>query len=573
MLHTRARPMIVLDNVTKRFGPKILFENVSLQFDPGKRYGVTGANGAGKSTLMEMLSGPGRVGRRAASTIPGSLRLGVPRAEPLRLRRAAHPRHRHGRQGRAVGRDGREGEAARRRGRRRRRPAPGRARGDHRRARRLLGRERGGRAAGRPRHPHREARSSPCAPRTAATSCASSRQGALRPARRDAPRRAHRPPGPRVASTGSSASWSTSSRGRSSSSRTTGTSSTRWRRTSPTSTTGPSPSTRATTPSSWPPSTRTSSGPTRWRRTPRRRSASCRTSCSASARTPPRASRRRAASSRSRSSRRWSRPRAPSARASCGRTCASTWPSPAGATSLRVDGARKAFGDKVVLDGVNLHVNRGDRIAVHRAAAASASRRCSSCCVGAYKDLDDETKPYALAPDAGEVRWGNDASVGYFAQDHHEALDRTAQGHDALRVALPLRHAPPAGGDPRHPRAPALQRRGGPQADRGPLGRRGRAPAARQDGPRAVTTCSCSTSPPTTSTSSRSRGCSRACSSSRARCSSSATTTTSWPRLATRIVELHRPRRRRRGRGLRGRRVQRRPTRSSSSASGERASA
>ena len=57
MLDTRGLPMIVLDKVTKRFGPKILFENVSIQFDPGKRYGVAGANGAGKSTLLEMLSG------------------------------------------------------------------------------------------------------------------------------------------------------------------------------------------------------------------------------------------------------------------------------------------------------------------------------------------------------------------------------------------------------------------------------------------------------------------------------------------------------------------------------------
>ena len=48
--------MIVLDKVTKRFGPKILFENVSMQFDPGKRYGLVGANGAGKSTLLKVLS-------------------------------------------------------------------------------------------------------------------------------------------------------------------------------------------------------------------------------------------------------------------------------------------------------------------------------------------------------------------------------------------------------------------------------------------------------------------------------------------------------------------------------------
>ena len=68
--------MIVLDKVTKRFGPKILFENVSMQFDPGKRYGLTGANGAGKSTLLKMLGGDEDTDQ-GSITIPGNLRLGV----------------------------------------------------------------------------------------------------------------------------------------------------------------------------------------------------------------------------------------------------------------------------------------------------------------------------------------------------------------------------------------------------------------------------------------------------------------------------------------------------------------
>ncbi len=68
--------MIILDKVTKRFGPKILFENVSMQFDPAKRYGLTGANGAGKSTLLKMLSGTEDTDTGAIE-IPGSLRLGV----------------------------------------------------------------------------------------------------------------------------------------------------------------------------------------------------------------------------------------------------------------------------------------------------------------------------------------------------------------------------------------------------------------------------------------------------------------------------------------------------------------
>ena len=68
--------MIVLDKVTKRFGPKILFENVSMQFDPGKRYGLTGANGAGKSTLLKMLEGNEDTDTGEIK-IPGNLRLGV----------------------------------------------------------------------------------------------------------------------------------------------------------------------------------------------------------------------------------------------------------------------------------------------------------------------------------------------------------------------------------------------------------------------------------------------------------------------------------------------------------------
>jgi len=40
-----------------RYGAKILFEDVSTAFTPGKRYGLTGPNGAGKTTFMNLLSG------------------------------------------------------------------------------------------------------------------------------------------------------------------------------------------------------------------------------------------------------------------------------------------------------------------------------------------------------------------------------------------------------------------------------------------------------------------------------------------------------------------------------------
>ena len=68
--------VILLDNVTKRFGPKILFEGVTMQFDPGKRYGLVGANGAGKSTLIKMLGGDEDTDGGSIS-MPGNARLGV----------------------------------------------------------------------------------------------------------------------------------------------------------------------------------------------------------------------------------------------------------------------------------------------------------------------------------------------------------------------------------------------------------------------------------------------------------------------------------------------------------------
>jgi ATPase subunit of ABC transporter with duplicated ATPase domains len=52
-----ARTMLSVSNVSMRYGAKILFDEVSTAFTPGKRYGLTGPNGSGKSTFMKLLSG------------------------------------------------------------------------------------------------------------------------------------------------------------------------------------------------------------------------------------------------------------------------------------------------------------------------------------------------------------------------------------------------------------------------------------------------------------------------------------------------------------------------------------
>lgn len=49
--------MIIVNEVSKGYGTRVLFDNVSVKFSPGYRYGLTGPNGAGKSTFMKILSG------------------------------------------------------------------------------------------------------------------------------------------------------------------------------------------------------------------------------------------------------------------------------------------------------------------------------------------------------------------------------------------------------------------------------------------------------------------------------------------------------------------------------------
>ncbi|MEE8524322.1 MAG: ATP-binding cassette domain-containing protein, partial [Thermoanaerobaculia bacterium] len=48
---------IAVSNLAKSFGHQTLFEGVSIQFNPGNRYGLVGANGSGKSTFLRILTG------------------------------------------------------------------------------------------------------------------------------------------------------------------------------------------------------------------------------------------------------------------------------------------------------------------------------------------------------------------------------------------------------------------------------------------------------------------------------------------------------------------------------------
>ncbi len=70
--------MISTQNVSMRYGSKLLFDDVTTTFSAGRRYGLTGPNGAGKSTFLKLLTGelPPQKG-----TVSRPARLGVLRQD------------------------------------------------------------------------------------------------------------------------------------------------------------------------------------------------------------------------------------------------------------------------------------------------------------------------------------------------------------------------------------------------------------------------------------------------------------------------------------------------------------
>ncbi len=85
---------------------------------------------------------------------------------------------------------------------------------------------------------------------------------------------------------------------------------------------------------------------------------------------------------------------------------------PSGKEVLRLKGIRKSFGDNEVLPGVDLQVDRGDRLVILGPN-------------GIGKSTLLKVAMGELAPDAGKVEWGFETRPGYFAQDHHESLEDT----------------------------------------------------------------------------------------------------------------------------------------------------
>ena len=74
---------LTLENVTKSYGEKVLFQNISLHLDKGQKIGLIAKNGTGKTTLMRVIAGKeGSEGEQAKILLRKDIRIGWLDQEP-----------------------------------------------------------------------------------------------------------------------------------------------------------------------------------------------------------------------------------------------------------------------------------------------------------------------------------------------------------------------------------------------------------------------------------------------------------------------------------------------------------
>ncbi len=100
-----------------------------------------------------------------------------------------------------------------------------------------------------------------------------------------------------------------------------------------------------------------------------------------------------------------------------------------GRTVLELQGVRKAYGENVVLDGVDLFVERGDRIALVAPNGAGKSTL--------MRILSGEE-----APDRGTRKEGHQLVMQYFAQDEANRLEPTRTVYETMEVDSPVGMVP-----------------------------------------------------------------------------------------------------------------------------------
>jgi len=103
---------------------------------------------------------------------------------------------------------------------------------------------------------------------------------------------------------------------------------------------------------------------------------------------------------------------------------------PSGRHALEFQDLSKSYGDKTVFAGFGASVARGEKIALVGRNGAGKTTLIRSL-IGNAPGMDKNE--HGIAIDSGEVKWGHEVQIGYFAQDHRPSIGGGLTTLDWLR--------------------------------------------------------------------------------------------------------------------------------------------
>ncbi|HUS18103.1 MAG TPA: ATP-binding cassette domain-containing protein, partial [Terriglobales bacterium] len=101
---------------------------------------------------------------------------------------------------------------------------------------------------------------------------------------------------------------------------------------------------------------------------------------------------------------------------------------PSGKHALEFNGVSKSYGDVKVVTDFTANVMRGEKIALIGRNGVGKTTLLKALLSAAPSVSGDD-----LRKDAGEVKWGHEAQIGYFAQDHTQSIEKGTTALDWLR--------------------------------------------------------------------------------------------------------------------------------------------
>ncbi len=138
---------------------------------------------------------------------------------------------------------------------------------------------------------------------------------------------------------------------------------------------------------------------------------------------------------------------------------------------LEFEKVNKSYGDHDVIKDFSAALVRGEKICLTGRNGLGKTTLLKALLANGPGVEDTD-----VSIDSGTVKWGHEALIGYFAQDHTGAIPKGITVEQWLHSYDPEKTKEEIA----HPRADALQGRRGREADRGSLRRRDRASALLQ---------------------------------------------------------------------------------------------